>query len=253
MNESTALAPATPLAMLQQLIDRGTDPEALGKMMDLAERWQAIEAKKAYTAAVEGFKRDCPPIIKRNQVHGTAKDERGVKIPGVKGPHMYNFASYDDIKAVTVPFERKHGIVTGFSFDVSPGGNLLGKLRVTVGSHTEEFSFGVPIPKGMNTNATQDFGAAVTYLKRYLYLAAFDLVVTGEDSDACGLFEKITPDQIGQLNDLIGQIVDKKLPHNSRAFLSIFGVGEDGDLGDIPVAEFETAVRMLKAKLEAKK
>lgn len=246
MNESTALAPATPLAMLQQLIDRGTDPEALGKMMDLSERWQAIEAKKAYVEAVEGFKRDCPPILKKNTVR-----KRGEA--GKPGDPMYQFASYDDVKAVTVPFERKHGIVTGFSFDVSPGGNLLGKLRVTVGSHTEEFSFGVPIPKGLNTNATQDFGAAVTYLKRYLYLAAFDLVVTGEDSDACGLFEKITPDQIGQLNDLIGQIVDKKLPHNSRAFLSIFGVPEDGDLGDIPVAEFETAVRMLKAKLEAKK
>lgn len=161
-----------PLALVSKALDQGVDPEKLGKLIDLAEKMQAIQAKQAYAVAIAGFQADCPRVLKSRPVN---KKDGGL---------MYNFAAYEDVKRVTQPLEAKHHITTSFDFKLTESGHLNGTLYITVGSHTEQRSFLVPIAKGMNTNATQDFGGAVTYLKRYLYCAAFDIVITGEDNDA---------------------------------------------------------------------
>lgn len=159
-----------PLAMLQQLIERGADPESLGKMMDLAERFEAREAKRKWTEAVKGFKSEIGAIAKRNPVHTKA------------GALMYHFASYADVKTETFELERKYGIVTSYSFAQGQGDKIIGTLKISVGSHTEETTLPLPIPQGQNTNSTQNYGMAVQYGKRYLYCAAFDIVIR-DDSD----------------------------------------------------------------------
>ncbi len=187
------LADPTPRQLCALALKQGAGIDVIERFSALAERWEATEAKKAWARAIAGFKEECPPVVKKNVV----KDRSGNQI--------YKFASYDDIKAVTVPYERKYGIVTGFTFDNTTPTSLRGVLKITVGSHTEEFIGAVPVPTqgAGGINATQLMGQAHTYLKRYLYLAAFDLIVAGEDSDAIGLIEKVTPDQIGQINDAI--------------------------------------------------
>lgn len=209
-------------------LQQGAGIDVLERLAALMERQDAIQAKKEWTAAVTAFKGECPPILKKNPVRGKKLTD------GSPGPIHYHFAGYDDIKAVTIPLERKHGIVTGFSFTVTSANNLSGVLKITVGSHTEEFAFGVPIPKGINTNGTQDFGAAQTYLKRYLYLAAFDLVVAGEDSDAAGLIEKITLDQIGQVNDAIDACREAGQWNEDDSFKKMLAAYEIESLGDLP-------------------
>jgi len=249
--ESKELAPLTtdPMTMLARMIEQGVNPDALSKMMDLADRWQAAEAKKLHTAAVLAFKQECPTIIKRNPVRGKDKlDANGAKIPK-SGDIHYHFASYDDIKEVTVPLEKKHGITTSFDFEVTAAGNLVGKLLITVGSHTETRTFGVPVPKGLNTNSAQDFGGAMTYLRRYLYCAAFDLVISGEDKDGAGLSEKVTPDQIGELNDLMTACEKAGKAINFEKFKAWLEVE---NLDELTPAGFEKAMIELKRKAGAK-
>src|SRR4029077_16589237 len=95
------------------------------------------------------------------------------------GNQIYKFASYDDIKAITIPLERKYGIVTGFSYENTTEKSLKAVLKVPAGTPPEEFIGAVPVPAAGagGVNATQLMGQAQSYVKRYLYLAAFDLVV----------------------------------------------------------------------------
>lgn len=237
-----------PMTMLARMVEQGGNPDSLAKMLDLVERWQAAEAKKIYTAAIVAFKNECPVIIKRNPVRMKDKlDAAGQKIPK-SGDVMYTFASYDEIKEVTSPLERKNGITTSFDFEVTAAGNLVGTLFITVGSHTEARKFGVPIPKGQNTNSAQDFGGAMTYLRRYLYTAAFDLVVAGEDKDGSGFSEKISPDQIQILNNLIEVCEKAGKPVAMDKFKSWAEIEELDDLSPIG---FEKAKAYLEQKAKA--
>src|SRR5690349_2961365 len=54
----------TPSQLLQIAIDKGADMEKLEKLMDLQERWEANEAKKAYNRAFAAFKAEAVSIIK---------------------------------------------------------------------------------------------------------------------------------------------------------------------------------------------
>ncbi len=166
-----ALPSHNPLAMLQQLIERGADPESLGKMMDLAERFEAREAKRKWAEAIAGFRNELLPVEKRNAVH--TKD----------GGLMYHFASYADVKTNTSALERKYGIVTSYSFEQGEGDKMVGTLSITVGSHTETTTLPIPITQGQKTNSAQNYGLTVTYCRRYLYCNAFDIIVRDADSD----------------------------------------------------------------------
>lgn len=227
----------TPRQLCALALERGATVEVLERLTALAERWDATEAKRKWVEAVNAFKRAVPPIFKTHAVN-----QKG-------GALLYKFASYDDIKATTVPLEREFGIDTSFSFEVTAGNNLMGRMFITVGSHTEERTLGVPIPKGMNTSSTQDFGAATSYLKRYLFVAAFDLVIAGEDSDAVNLIDRIDEGQVKELVDLVGQIQEKKIAFRLDAFVGQFGVAKLSDLGP---GDFNSARNMLYVRLGLK-
>lgn len=67
---ATPAAPAappaaiTPMDMLKVAVDRGADLEQLEKLMDLQERWEKNQAKKAFVEALSAFKADPPTVIK---------------------------------------------------------------------------------------------------------------------------------------------------------------------------------------------
>lgn len=244
-DKELALA-ADPMTMLSRMVEQGGNPDSLAKMLDLVERWQAAEAKKIYTAAIVQFKNECPVIVKKNPVRKKSTTENGVTKPG---DVMYKFASYEDIKEITSPLEKKNAITTSYDFEVTAAGNLKGELSITVGSHTEKRGFGIPIPKGLNTNNAQDFGAAMTYLRRYLYCAAFDIVISGEDKDGAGFSEKISPDQIQILNNLIEVCEKARKPVAMDKFKAWLDVEE---LDELSPAGFEKAQAELKRKAGVK-
>src|SRR5262249_24986001 len=62
-----------PLALLERALEKNLSPESLKQFMDLAERWEAIEAKKEYSQAINLFKRNPPAIEKNRHVHYTTK------------------------------------------------------------------------------------------------------------------------------------------------------------------------------------
>src|SRR5882724_6254015 len=75
----TAIVPAvlTPVELLRMAVSQGADIEKLKQLMDLQERWEKNEARKAYNAAMRQFKSNPPTIKKNHEVKfGTTKYNR---------------------------------------------------------------------------------------------------------------------------------------------------------------------------------
>ncbi len=241
---SKELATPTTLSMLSALADRGvTDPAIIGQFMDLHERHERNEAAKTFAVALSGFQSACPTITKRREV----KDR--------SGNLLYKFANYEDIILEIRELLKFWKIVVTFTID-QPDALMKGTVRIRVGTHFEDYTLAVPVPKGMNTNDTQNFGMATSYLKRYLLCAALNIVVAGEDDDARGLVEKITRDQIGNLNEGIdachaaGNTVDME---KFKAWLAAKANNPIEDLSDVPAKLYTEAMGFLQRKAKERR
>jgi hypothetical protein len=199
-----------PLVLLQSAIERGLDPEKLGKLMDLAERWERNKAAQEFALAISGFQEECPTVFKN----------RTATVPG---KFEYHYAGYDDVMRAAHPLLAKHKIALTFTSDVvsvaplpqaerqgratGEGTNAGIKItcRVRVGTHFEDHTLTLPIPAGV-VNDTQRYGMALSYAKRYCMCAALNIVCTDdEDDDAASMVEFVEPAQIAQLKRLIDE------------------------------------------------
>src|SRR5258708_19874174 len=87
----------TPMQMLSAAVAKGVDTEQLTKLMDLQERWEKNEARKAYHAAFAAFKSEAISIIKRV----------GITDGPLKGKKYADLAAAVD---AATPALSKHGL-----------------------------------------------------------------------------------------------------------------------------------------------
>lgn len=219
--------PPSPLALVEQAIAKGMDPQAV---LDFIERANKMKAAEVFAAAIAKFQAECPQILK----------ERMVKTRD--GGRLYNFASFDDIMKAINPLLKECGIAVTFSVAPTMTGNLLvGTCFVRVGSHCVETTLPIPIAKGINTNDAQNFGGTMTYLKRYLLCAALNIVVTDElEKDTDGVLF-VNAEELAALKELI----DKTNTDLAR-FLKW---AECPALEQLPQGKFAAAVSMLGKKV----
>jgi hypothetical protein len=226
-NES--LPASNPGKLLEMAVERGADMDALEKLMDLQERWEARQAERDFNDALASFQAQCPPIMKRREA-------------SFKGQHAYYFASLDDIMREIKPLLQQCGLTVSFSSDVQEGAITV-RCRVAHGIHAETSEMTVPTPSEMRVNDTQKMGAALSYARRYALCNALNIVVTDEDTDAAKLNDPISEKQVVQLSELLEQFSNSR----QSKFLAAF---EINDLADLPVSRFEQARAALKRKIE---
>lgn len=216
----------TPMAMLGQAVANGASIDVLAKLMDLSERWEANQARKAFDEAISAAKSEIKPILKRQKGH-TGKYE-----------------DLADIAAEVDPILSKHGLSYRYRSKQDE------KVHVTcVVSHkagySEETTLSAAPDAGPSRNAIQAIGSALTYLQRYSLKLALGLSATKDDDGrAAGLGAAITEDQIGEL---VAQI--ESVGANKAQFLKYFKIEA---LPELPAARYQEAVNMLNAKARAK-
>lgn len=169
MNEQTKqvaqVTTTTPAQMLQIAVEQGADLEKLERLMDLQERWETKEAKKAYTAAMNDFRARCPVIIKTRTAHNS-------KYAGLA-------ETIDQIKTLLAECGLSHSWTT----DVQAG-VITVTCRVThVAGHSEETSLPGPADATGSKNAIQAVGSTITYLQRYTLFAILGLAAQEDDTD----------------------------------------------------------------------
>jgi ERF superfamily protein len=157
-----------PLALVQQAIDKGTDPQVIASMVQLAERWQVNEDKRAFREAMAKFKDNPPKILK----------DKLVKFGGTEFVH----ATLDNVCECIVKALAGFGITHRW-VPSQKDGQITVTCVLSLGSYSE----GTPLSAGADTsgskNAIQAIGSTVSYLQRYTLLSATGMATEMPDDD----------------------------------------------------------------------
>lgn len=221
-----AMTPMTPMAMLGQAVERGADINVLTKLMDLSERWEANQARKAFDEAIAAAKAEIPPVVRNAKGHNDKK-----------------YADFAAIARVVDPIISRHGLSYRFRTTQTDKINVTCVLSHKAG-HYEETTLAGPADTTGNKNAIQAIGSTLTYLQRYSLVQALGLAAANDDDGkAGGNGDTITDEQATQLIDMI-----ESVGANRAKFLEFFKVES---VAALPAAKFKQATDMLNQKAKA--
>lgn len=234
----------TPDPMVSMIERVAMSPDAdigkLEKMLDMKERLEARDARRAFDLAIAEAKAEIPPILKTGEVdYVNTKGQRT----------QFKHETLDGIAKIVDPILSAHGLSYRFRSEQAEG-----RLHVTCivahrDGHFEETTLqGAPDQSG-SKNAYQAVGSAATYLQRYTLKLALGLSAAKDDDGSSAskdTAETVTEDQYRTLRDLI----DATGTDEAKFHLA-YGHSdpENADLHFFPARLFEKA----KAQLERKK
>lgn len=223
----------TPMTMLQMAVSQGADLDKLEKLMQLQERWEANEARKAYVAAMNAFKANPPEIYKSKHVSYTNK---------TGGKTEYDHALLDEAVDLISAELSKQGLSFRWDCDQMEGGSVKVTCVIThVKGHSERVSLHAGRDESGGKNNIQALASSVTYLQRYTLFAATGLAAKGMDDDGKGsetVF--ITEQQAADLTALLEEVKADKVK-----FLDHFKISK---IEELPKKAYKQAVTLTEAK-----
>lgn len=237
MNELQVITPAavpavTPMQVLQIAIDKGATVEQLASLMDLQERWEATEARKAFVAAMTQFKANPPTILKAK--HVSFEISTG-------GFTEYFHATLADVCEAATKALAEVGISHRWSISQEGGGISVTCILTHARGHSEPTTMTAMADTSGRKNSIQAVASTVTYLQRYTLLAATGLTTRDiVDNDGRGEPETLGPGQIADLEALITEVGADR-----AKFLQFCRVGS---LEEINVDRYHACVAALEAK-----
>lgn len=162
----------TPAQMLSIAVEQGADLDKLEKLMGLQERWENKEAKKAFSAAISGFRGDCPTIAKTAKV---AVTKTGITAA---------YAPLHEVMETIAPILKSYDLSARWQ-TAQPGNGI---MRVTciithAAGHSEETSLESALETSGSKSPIQSIGSTISYLERYTIFAALGLSSKEMDDD----------------------------------------------------------------------
>jgi len=145
------------------------DVAKLGALLDVKERWEKEEARKAFVRAMTAFKANPPEVFKNMLV--SFRDTK------------YKHASLDHASSVIGSALAEYGVSHRWSVDQSGGKIKVACILTHDMGHSESVSMEAPADQSGSKNAIQAIGSAVTYLQRYTLLAASGIAVKNQGDD----------------------------------------------------------------------
>lgn len=221
----------TAMEMVGRALEKGVSAEILQQMMDLRDREEASQARKAFNEAFAAFKAEAIKVGRNRRVTDGP----------LKGRSYAELVSF--VEAAT-PALSRHGLSA--SWDITRDEKDWIEVTCTI-EHvlggSKKVALGGPPDAGGAKNALQARISTVTYLERATFKAACGLAEQGDDDDGRGggkEAERINEQQIETLRRLIDETGT-----DTEKFCE---VGKIESLPDMPAKEFDGAVRMLQQK-----
>ena len=211
--------------------------DALDRLLDLQFRIMGVQAERALSDALSGFRAECPPVPQSSTAKIATKGG---------GSYSFTYAPLDVIAKHVRPYAEKHGLSYSWTTEIGENKgvlNVICEVRHRDGAITRS-AFPAPIDSPANISAVQKVGGANTYAKRQSLTAALGIVTTTEDADAAGTATvEAVPINADQLSEL--QTIVREHGVNTKKFVKMFGVES---LKDIPAAQFAAACALIRAK-----
>lgn len=225
---------------LMQIIERAAnspdfDPAKLEKLLDVKERWEREEARKAFVRALNAFKAEPPTITKNKHV--------GYGNKGSNGRTEYDHATLDHICQRIAPALAEHGISHRWEVHQESQSISVTCVLTHIEGHSERVTLTAAADQSGGKNSIQAVGSTQTYLQRYTLLAATGLAAADQDDDGRAADEAQKPIRSDQKQELIDLI--KETGADTRRLCTHLGVAS---LDDIPVSQFDRAKSGLEAK-----
>lgn len=166
----------TPMEILQSAVDKGVDAEQLEKLLELQERYEANQARKAFSESMHAAQTEMPRVIR----------DADNKQTGSK------YARLEDVQIAAGPIYTKHG----FSLSYGEGATLIEGYKRTIcdvrhsAGHVEQYHLDLPIdgigPRGNaigGMNRVQGCISTTSYGQRRLLCMIFNITIAGDDND----------------------------------------------------------------------
>lgn len=165
-------------ALIQTALEKEASVETMERLFALAKEVRAEQARAAWHTAMAGFQAEAPPVKKTK----TAK----------AGTYSYSYAPLDELISVMRPVLASHGLSVVFKTKAD-GKTVMARADVVhKDGHSESCEFTVPIDSSTRMNVAQQVGSALTYARRYAYLAALGLSPEDDDDGQAAAKEQAT-------------------------------------------------------------
>lgn len=232
----SALAPITPMQMLQLAVEKGADVAQLERLMALQERWEATQARKAYVEAKAAFYREAPEITKNKHVGFTSKR--------TGDDTNYWHATLDHVVETASPVLAKHGLTHSWSTSQDDKGIEVTCILRHVMGHEERVSLKALPEMSGTKNPIQGIGSTITFLERYTFMAVTGLAAKNQDEDGRTGEDFVTEEQCNELMALADDVGADK-----QKFCAWFKVAS---FAEIPATQYKRAKDALEAKRKGK-
>jgi hypothetical protein len=168
----------TPVDLLRRALDSGADLDRLERLMDLQQRYEENEARKAYVADMAAFKLNPPEIVKDKLVGYKNKDGT------VTG---YTHATLGNVTGAIIAGLAQQGFSHRWDTE-QQGANVAVTCILTHRmGHSERTTLTAAKDDSGKKNNIQQMASAITYLQRYTLLAATGLATKDQgDDDGAG-------------------------------------------------------------------
>jgi len=226
-----------PPQLVIEALKAGASVEVLNSMMTAQERWDAINAKKAFNAAFAAFKANPPAILKDTEVtFGSGKTS-------------YKHEDLAKLMGAVDPALAAHGLWAAFKMKTLDDGKVW--VACIIGhsdGHTEERCELAAMPDTSgNKNPAQAIGSITAYLQRYTLKGALG-VAAAKDDDARSSAPPsgvITDRQAEEINGLL-------LKHFGPKAVETFLKAADAmSVSDIMATKYDSCMRYLNRQIAA--
>ncbi len=151
--------------LMELAITGDADVNKLEKLMDLQERWEAKQAKRAFTESMSEFQNICPPVLKG------------------KSGHNCKYATLPSIHAVVKKPLHECGLSFRYEQQVVKSEMTVKCVVTHVDGHSESTEMSAPMDASGSKNAIQAIGSSNSYLQRYTLIGALGIVTADTDDD----------------------------------------------------------------------
>lgn len=229
----------SPAALTRLALTHGHSLADIEKMLELQERYEKNEAKKAYHKAMAAFKANPPKVWRDMQVK--YKD---------KGGNIQNW-SHADLGIASEAIGKGLGEhKLNHTWRTKPQENKETKVTCIIThelGHSEETHLQAGPDTTGSKNAIQAIGSTIFYLERYTLFALTGLAPARMDDDGQGAgsqpeIKYITEDQVKTIESLM-----VRTDINTKVFLKSLKVGE---IKELPATDFSNAMNILNARLK---
>lgn len=164
-----AIQPVTTLSLIEIAVRQNASIEYLKQLMDMRDREEAFQARKAFDDAMAQFKAESIVVLKDKT--NTQYDSK--------------YVSLGNLIATVTPFLSKHGLSHAWEIDQTAGIKVVCILTHKMG-HSKSASINFPPDNSGKKNPLQEIKSAITYAKAVTFESVTGLAASDANVDDDG-------------------------------------------------------------------